>query len=51
MFILECISNHVKIITKIKMAKKIILFKKKFIKLDFQNLKELRKLHYFYKNR
>ena len=43
-FILECISNHVKIITKIKMTKKIILFKKKFIKLDFDSPNSIKKL-------
>ena len=42
-FILECLSNHVKIVTKKKMGKKIILLKKKFIKLDFNSLKSVEK--------
>ena len=34
-FILECLSNNVKIIIKKKIKKKILLFKKKFIEIDF----------------
>ncbi len=43
-FILECLTNHVKIITKKKFGKKIILFKKKFIELDFNSLNSIKKL-------
>ena len=50
-FTLECISNNVLVLINKRNEYKLTLFKKKFIKLDFQNLKELRKLHYFYKNR
>ncbi len=43
-FILECLSNNMKIIIKKKMKKKIILFKKKFIELDFNSLNSFKKL-------
>ncbi len=43
-FILECLSNHVKIITKKKNKKRKILFKKKFIELDFNSLNSIKKL-------
>ena len=43
-FILECLSNNMKIVTKKKMKKKIILFKQKFIELDFNSLNSIKKL-------
>ena len=43
-FILECLSNHVKIIIKKKIKGKKILFKKKFIELDFNSLSSIKKL-------
>ncbi len=43
-FILECLTNHVKIITKKKFKKKIRSFEKKFIELDFDSLNSIKKL-------
>ena len=50
-FTLECISNNVLVLINKTNKYKLTFFKKRFIRLDFQNLKELRKLDYFYKNR
>ena len=50
-FTLECISNNVLVLINKTNEYRLTLFKKRFIKLDFQNLKELRKLHFLYKNR
>ena len=43
-FVLECLTNHVKIIVKKNMNKKIVLFKKKFIELDFNSLNSIKKI-------
>ena len=49
-FVLECISNNVLVLVNKDYKYKLTFFKKRFIKLDFNNLKELRKLNYLYKN-
>ena len=43
-FVLECLSNNVKILVKKGMRKKINLFKKKFIELDFNSSNIIKKL-------
>ena len=50
-FTLECISNDVLVLVNKKSKYKFPFFKKRFKKIDFQNLKQLRKLNYFYNNR
>ena len=50
-FILECISNNIIVLINRTKKYKIPFFKKRFIKIDYQNLKELRKLNYLYKNK
>ena len=49
-FTLECISNNVLVLINKTNKYKLTFFKKRFIRIDFQNLKELKKLHNFYKN-
>ena len=43
-FLLECLSNHVKVIVEKKMKKKLYLPKKRFIKLDFNSLNSIKRL-------
>mgnify|MGYP004185130039 CR=1 FL=1 len=43
-FILECISNHVKVIVEKKMLKKIKFLKKSFIGLNYNSLNSIKKL-------
>ncbi len=43
-FILECMSHHIKIIVEKKMKKRITMFKKNFIELNFDSLNSIRKL-------
>ena len=50
-FTLECIENNVLVLIDKSNDSKLTFFKKRFIKIDYQNLKELRKLNYLYKNR
>ncbi len=50
-FTLECIKNNVLILIDKSNNSKLTFFKKRFVKIDYQNLKELRKLNYLYKNR
>ena len=48
-FTLECITNNVLVIINKTNKYKLTFFKKRFIKIDYQNLKELRKLNKLYK--
>ena len=48
-FTLECITNNVLVIIDKTNKYKLTFFKKRFIKIDYQNLKELRKLNKLYK--
>ena len=50
-FTLECIENNVLVLIDKSNDSKLTFFKKRFIKINYQNLKELRKLNYLYKNR
>ena len=43
-FLLECLSNHVKVIVEKNMKEKLYLPKKKFIKLDFNSLNSIKGL-------
>ena len=43
-FILECLSNHVKIIIEKNMTKKLTLLKKNFIELNYKSLNSINKL-------
>ena len=43
-FLLECLSNHVKIVIEKNMKKKLEFTKKKIIKLDFNSLNSIKKL-------
>ncbi len=43
-FILECLSNHVKIIIEKNMKENLALYKKDFIRLDFNSLNNIKKL-------
>ena len=43
-FIIECISNHVKVILNERQSNKIKFFKKNFIKVNFNTMNNLKKL-------
>ena len=43
-FLLECLSNHVKVIVEKNMKEKLYLPKKRFIKLDFNSLNSIKRL-------
>ena len=49
LFTLECIANNVLVIINKTNKYKLTFFKKRFIRIDYQNLKELRKLSKLYK--
>ena len=48
-FTLECIANNVLVLINKTNKYKLTFFKKRFIRIDYQNLKELRKLSKLYK--
>ena len=50
-FILECITNNVLVLINKTNHNKLTFFKKRFIKVDYENLKELRKFNNLYKNK